>query len=421
MDFNDKRFGGSQNRNNRDRTVPPEENYYGRVEYDLNFNNRTEYSRYEDPENGRQNRKPSDGFQDVYSNSRRRDAYRYDDVFSEGGRNPADEYYRSRPQRQSRPEPSGKGKKKKKKRSKLSPVIAVLSILIVIVLIVSVSGFSVLAKMNYSDKIANAYVSSGELVSSSDVKNVLLLGVDARAGEDGETSRSDTMMLISVDSANNCIKLTSFLRDTWVYIPCKDFYSKLNSACAYGGYSGVVDTIEYNFGVDIDGYVVADFELFTIMVDSIGGVEVEVTQAEADEVTNHPGRYGDVTLEAGKYMLTGQQALAYCRIRKIDTDWARTQRQRTVMEAILKRALRAGPFTAYGMISDVAPYIETDLSQAQIISLGIKTLGCVSGGFKQQSCPFDGTWEYATRSGASVIAINLDENRQQLAEFIYGE
>lgn len=299
-------------------------------------------------------------------------------------------------------------------------MIAILSAMIVLVLIVSVAGFSVLAKINYNDKTANAYVSSSDLVSSSAVTNVLLIGVDARAGENGETSRSDTMLLISLDAANHCIKLTSFLRDTWVYIPCKDFYSKLNAACAYGGYSGVVDTIEYNFGIDIDGYVVADFELFTVMVDSIGGVEVEITEAEANEVTNHPGRYGNVTLDSGKYKLTGEQALAYCRIRKIDTDWVRTQRQRTVMEAILKRALRAGPFTAYDMISDVAPYIDTDLSQAQMIALGTKALGCISGGFQQQSCPFDGTWEYATRSGASVIAIDLEDNREQLIEFIYG-
>ena len=96
------------------------------------------------------------------------------------------------------------------------------------------------------------------------------------------------MMLISFDREHGCIKMTSFLRDSWVYIPVADKKQRLNAACTYGGYSGVVDTIEYNFGVDIDGYVVADFEMFKIMVDSIGGVEVEVTEKEANEVTNHP-------------------------------------------------------------------------------------------------------------------------------------
>lgn len=406
MDFNDKRFGGAHNsRDDRDRTVPPEENYYAGGGYDLDFNNRTNYNK---PES-------NDEYDDIYSNSSSDSGYAFDDVFSSSGVNPASDY-KPEQQRRQKNEP-----KKKKKKNKLSPAIAVLAVLLAVVVLITASGFSVLGKISYDDKTTNPYVSSSELLSSSDVKNILLLGVDARAGEDGETSRSDTMMLISFDSANNCIKMTSFLRDTWVYIPCADRNQRLNAACSYGGYSGVVDTIEYNFGIEIDGYVVTDFELFTVMVDSIGGVEIEVTEAEAKEVTNHQGRYGNVTLEAGTHLLTGEQALAYCRIRKIDTDWNRTQRQRTVMEAIIKKALRSGPITAFNTLSNAAPYIETNLSQGDLIALGTKALGCISGGFEQASCPFEGTWSYANISGASVISLNVDANKEKLAEFIYGE
>lgn len=145
------------------------------------------------------------------------------------------------------------------------------------------------------------------------------------------------MMIVSVDSKHHSIKLVSFLRDTWVYIPSLGHEQRLNAACSDGGYKNVVETIEYNFGIDVEGYVVTDFEMFKVLVDSLGGVKIDVTEKEAKEVTNHPKRYGDVTLESGNNKLTGEQALAYCRIRKIDTDFVRTQRQRTVMSAILKK------------------------------------------------------------------------------------
>ena len=386
MDFNDKKFGGSDD---RDRTVPPEENYYGGYEPD--FNSRAEYGR-----------------QESKSGRAEDTAYAFDDVFS--GRNEEQLPRRERP-----------ASKKKRKKNKFAPVIAILAILLALVIFVSSFGFSVLGKIGYHEKTANSYINASELLSSSEVTNVLLIGVDAREGESGEKTRSDTMLLISVDSANNCIKMTSFLRDSWVYIPCIDKKAKLNASCQHGGYSGVVDTIEYNFGIDIDGYVVTDFELFTVMVDSIGGVEIEVTEAEAKEVTSHKGTYGGVVLESGTNLLTGEQALAYCRIRKIGTDWGRTQRQRTVMEAIIKKALKAGPITAFSTFGSAAPYIETDLSKAELMALGIKAIGSFSGGFEQASCPFDGTWNYDTIKGSSVITLNLEKNKEELAKFIYGE
>ncbi len=294
-----------------------------------------------------------------------------------------------------------------------------LSVLLALVLIITATGFSALAKINHNEKTENRYVNSSELKSSPDVKNILLLGVDARANESGDASRSDTMILVSIDSANSCIKMTSFLRDSWVYIPCRDTRQRLNAACSYGGYSAVADTIEYNFGVKIDGYVVADFEMFKVMVDCLGGVKIDVTEEEANEVTNHRGRYGNVVLEAGKNNLTGEQALAYCRIRKIDTDWKRTERQRIVMEAIIKKAARS-PVSTLKMLNKIAPYIDTDLSTAEIINAALKAAGNISGGFQQEACPFDGTWEYANKGGASVISLNKEKNKQKLAEFIYG-
>lgn len=318
----------------------------------------------------------------------------------------------------------GKEKQKSNKKGKLlgrrKRGISVLAVFLVLVLLVTGLVSLALGRIHYDDKVDNQYVASSEMHSSAIVKNILLLGVDARPDDEASSSRADSMMLISVDMKHRCIKMVSFLRDTWVYIPSHDGEQRLNAACTYGGYNGVVDTIEYNFGVDIDGYVVTDFEMFKVLVDSIGGVEVDVTKKEAKEVTKHPKRYGGVKLESGKYKLTGEQALAYCRIRKIDTDFVRTKRQRTVMQSILKEVKHSNPFTLYKMVYNSTPYIETNLTKGELKKIAM-CAGICLGNMFQTKVPFEHTWEYANKKGASVIAINVEKNREQLIDFIYNK
>lgn len=378
------------NNDERDRTVPPEEDYYGRVRPDLDFNAKVSHR-------GEYGINPTTEYQ-YYQ--------------TESGLNRKNQT----PLTQNGKEPKKNGKAKKRGKA---IAIAVAAVILALVLGLFGSVESVLGKINYDDKTQNKYIAADKLTSSDKVKNILLLGVDARSNDKDEASRADTMMLISIDKAHGCIKMTSFQRDSWVYIPKADKKQRLNAACTYGGYSGVVETIEYNFGVKIDGYVVTDFEMFKVMVDSIGGVEAEISEKEANEVTNHPGRYGNVTLKSGKYKLTGEQALAYCRIRKIDTDWKRTERQRTIMQAILKGVVSSGPISAIKTAKAVAPYIQTNLSKSEIKSIAASALGCVSGGFEQASCPFEGTWKYSNKGGASVITLDVDSNKEKLIDFIY--
>lgn len=327
---------------------------------------------------------------------------------------------RARKRRESSPPPRRKRKKNSGANKAKNIFRAVIAVILVAVIGTGCFVGNAMGKVTYDDKRKNQYVSRSDLAHSSSVTNILLLGVDARNPKDDTASRSDSMMLISIDKAHNCVKMVSFLRDTWVYIPCIDKKQRLNAACQYDGYNGVVDTIEYNFGIDIDGYVVADFEMFKVLVDSIGGVEVEVSEKEAKEVTSHKGRYGNVKLDAGKYKLTGEQALAYCRIRKIDTDFMRAYRQRTVMQAILKSVKSANPIKLVSMASKAAPYIETNLSKTKIISSGLKALPCI-GDMAEIRVPFDGTWQYATIGGASVITIDVDKNKEQLKDLIYNK
>lgn len=308
--------------------------------------------------------------------------------------------------------------KKKKAKLRLAGVLAVL-----LVIVIGVGGLfnSVLGDITYDKKRSNQYVSSSDLMHSSQVKNILLLGVDARNPDDDTKSRSDSMMVVSIDKKNNCVKMVSFLRDTWVYIPAKDGKQRLNAACSTDGYNGVMDTIEYNFGIDIQGYVVADFEMFKVLVDSVGGVEVDVTEKEAKEVTSHKKRYGNVKLESGKYKLTGEQALAYCRIRKIDTDFQRAYRQRTVMQSILKGVKSTNPLKLVSMVKGCAPYIETNLSKTEIMSLGLAALPTLKSDMCETRVPFDGTWQYSNIGGASVITIDADKNKEMLIDYLYNK
>lgn len=399
----------------RDRSVPVDEDYF----------NQNDFNSDDVIDNQNTSDIDLDAFMKEFDEPKRSDRQSADDFVPQvyvdrDAEKRRENEERARKRRESSPPPRRKRKKNSGVNKAKNIFRAVIAVILAAVIGAGCFVGNAMGKVTYDDKRKNQYVSRSDLARSSSVTNILLLGVDARNPKDDTASRSDSMMLISIDKAHNCVKMVSFLRDTWVYIPCVDKKQRLNAACQYDGYNGVVDTIEYNFGIDIDGYVVADFEMFKVLVDSIGGVEVEVSEKEAKEVTSHKGRYGNVKLDAGKYKLTGEQALAYCRIRKIDTDFMRAYRQRTVMQAILKSVKSANPIKLVSMASKAAPYIETNLSKAKIISSGLKALPCI-GDMAEVRVPFDGTWQYATIGGASVITIDVDKNKEQLKDLIYNK
>ena len=390
------------NNDSRDRSVPDDENYYSNENRELNSNVYDRQERYF-----------------VQNDSNNVNINEYVNNSSDNAN--VDSYnYVSDSHKTNKSNSKSERKKKGKKTDAKKTLVGIAAVFLALVVLVCGTAFSALGKITHDDVRKNQYVSSSDLKHSSKVKNILLLGVDARNPDDDTQSRSDSMMLISIDAQHNCVKMTSFLRDSWVYIPSQDAKQRLNAACSYDGYNGVVDTIEYNFGIDIDGYVVADFEMFKVLVDAVGGVEVDVTEAEAEEVTNHEYRYGGIKLDAGKYKLTGEQALAYCRIRKIDTDFQRALRQRTVMQAILKSVKSANPVKLLSMVSKCAPYIQTNLSNSYLVSVGISGLKCIKT-MVQMRVPYDGTWKYATISGASVISIDVDKNKEMLIDYIYNK
>ncbi len=305
---------------------------------------------------------------------------------------------------------------KKKKRKKHGLLKAVIIGILAVLLFSSVFIFVFASSANYTreDLERNEYVSSGDLKSNPFVTNILLMGVDGNADS---ASRSDSMILVSLDYKHMKIKLTSFLRDSWVEIPSKGKKAKLNAACTYGGPQLVIDTIEYNFGVDIEHYVMVDFEMFTSIIDNLGGIDVEVTEKEAkfiNRTTRHTVDYGE------SVHLNGAEALVYCRIRKLDSDYMRTYRQRKVISAIIGQAKDAGIGKLISTVNSIFPLIKTDLSAAEITGLAYK------GGFSilafdivQNRIPADEHMYADTISGQWVEVVDIEASKEYLKEFIY--
>lgn len=278
-------------------------------------------------------------------------------------------------------------------------------------------GMKLLNKLDYNPKglAANQYVDANSLKTDKKVTNILLLGVDRRSTK--ETSyRSDSMMLLTIDGNNKKIKLTSFMRDSWVDIPGKG-HSRLNSACSWGGYQLVKDTIEYNFGIKIDHYALVDFKIFETIVDKIGGVDVEVTKAESNFMKDKfTVPYGD------SVHLSGAQALWYCRIRKLDSDFMRTKRQRKVMTAMLQKLQKENIKTLVSLAEEILPLVETDMTKNDIIMLGLKNAtSLLKFNIDQMRIPAEDTWKNATVSGMAVLKLDMDKNKAALEQFLYGK
>lgn len=220
----------------------------------------------------------------------------------------------------------------------------------------------------------------------SHVINILLVGQDRRPGEGRQ--RSDSMILVTLNKSKNTLTLTSFMRDQYVEIPGY-LPNKLNAAYAFGGFNLLNATLEHNFGVHVDGNVEVDFDGFTKIIDLLGGVEITLTQAEVDYL-NVDG-YG---LSAGKQLLSGEVALAYSRIRMIDTDYRRAERQRTVILSLLERYKQKPVTEMIAVLQDILPMITTDMSNSEILSLAGEVLPMLSGlQINSLRIPVDGTFD----------------------------
>lgn len=209
---------------------------------------------------------------------------------------------------------------------------------------------------NVEDKINKFPV-----VKNNKIKNVLLLGVDSSSG----SGRSDTIMIMSVDQTTKKIKLSSIMRDSYVYIEGHGM-DKINHAYAFGGARLALKTVNSNFNMNIKDFAVVNFSQLPRIVDSVGGVAIALTEREA--------KYMGFSGGAKTYQLDGAQALRYSRIRKIDSDFARTNRQRVVLKAILNKLMSLSPAKVPGVANQMLPMVRTTLSANEIISTGVSVV-----------------------------------------------
>lgn len=260
----------------------------------------------------------------------------------------------------------------------------------------------------------------------TDAFQLLLVGTDNY--KVNSRGRSDTMMLVQLDPKAKTIKLTSFLRDMYVKIPGHGS-TRLNAAYAYGGADLLLQTLKNNFGIEPDAYVVVNFSRMAALIDAIGGVEVNVSKGEVSQANlilraynvNMGKSQTDGSIKkSGLQTLTGKQALSFSRIRKIDSDFERTSRQRTVVEAAFHKIMALSWDQIGELVLDNLDNVNTSLSGEDAIRLIPIALSAKDATFETLHIPVDGGYASRMISGMAVLVPNLKENVAAVDAFLYG-
>lgn len=304
---------------------------------------------------------------------------------------------------------------------------AVLWVIIIVFVLYSVVSLIGILRMHRETAENRANIS--DVMDAAYVSNVLLIGTDSRDLSQ-ERGRSDSMILASINKKTRELTLTSFLRDSYVYIDDEYGYGKLNAAYSYGGAGLLMDTIELNYGVRIDDYILISFAACANVIDAVGGVKLDLSDEEADavneilisEVNELMGddRNDDLLDCGGEQKLDGKQALSYSRIRYVgNADFERASRQRTVMTQVLKKAA-VNPVAMARIFVTALPELSTNLSVGKSYGYTLRAPFLLIGyQLKTQQIPADDTFYGDDVDGESVLRVDCDANRQVLKDTIY--
>ena len=251
-----------------------------------------------------------------------------------------------------------------------------------------------------------------EIIEKPDhIYNILLIGQDARPGQGRQ--RSDSMILCTINTEKKTLMMTSFLRDTYVDIP--DFQdrtfedNRLNACYAFGGVELLNNAMELNFGIEIDHNIEVNFTGFERIVNTLGGVYIYLTQAEANIVGG-----GAI---AGMNLLNGAQALNYSRIRVLDSDFGRTNRQRTVLLSMYDSIRRLNPDQISSLVNVLLTMVTTDMTNTDIVKYVVEFVPLLPDlQITTQHIPAVGTYTGAMVRGMSVLIPDLEANREILRE-----
>lgn len=264
------------------------------------------------------------------------------------------------------------------------------------------------------------------------VINILLLGEEA-IGSGTARGRTDLMMIATMDLKEKSLKLTSLMRDMLVQIPDYNGKSyqdnKLNVAYEIGGVELLYETIALNFDIALDGYALVGFDDFEHVIDAIGGVEVTLSETEANYLnrTNYISNPAYRNVVAGTQTLNGNQALGFCRVRHVPTvddqhyDYGRTSRQRVVLNAIFDKSKKMGTTQLVLMMNNLLEYVTTDITKEQFRNYLEIGLSLDISDIKNCRIPADNTFEEGKERGMSVLIPDLDANIKILHSFIFDD
>ncbi|WP_052447445.1 LCP family protein [Clostridium polynesiense] len=323
-----------------------------------------------------------------------------------------------------------KGNSNKRKHRGVKIVAIILGVLLVLAVSAGAVGYFYLNKIK-NIKIDENAVSVSEIpdtiqneegkdIKRNDVTNILLLGVDK------EENASDSIIVLSIDNTKKQIKMSSLLRDTYVFYGDNNV-NKLNYAYNYGGEVNSVKVVNEQFKLDIKDYVKVDFGGLANIIDAIGGIEINVKANELPLLNSYAKSIAKITgtkytplSNSGHQKINGQQAVAYSRIRYVGNfDYERTERQRRVLFAVFDK-IKSAPITRYPeLVNKLAPYVETSLSNTEMISLGSKVVLYGKNGIKETRCPYDEFKQDTEIKGVFYLKWDRDKNIEKLHRFIY--
>lgn len=279
------------------------------------------------------------------------------------------------------------------------------------------------------EEVRDYLTGTGELMDSVEgVRNILLVGLDARPGE--TQSRSDTIIILTIDGNTQTIKLTSLLRDMYVSIPGRS-NNRINAAWVYGEFDLLRDTIRENFGLDIEEYVTVDLSLLIDLVDQIGGLTLNVETEKQRQAINgvidaYNYQFGEPTNDGlvtslGEQLMNGKQVEAYARYRKIDSDFQRSERQREVLGKIFDKLKTMSLVELTKLAAYAVERVQTNMSLSDIVSLIPVMYAMQDAPIEQMTLPYDGEYQSKTVSGMAVLVPNVQATQQRLKSFIYGD
>ncbi len=252
----------------------------------------------------------------------------------------------------------------------------------------------------------------------SDIINVLVLGTDSR-DVTKERGRSDSMIVVSYNKSNGKIKMVSILRDSLVPIEGHK-WNRINAAYSKDGVGLAVNTVNQLFGLDIQRFVVVDFNGAKDFINHIGGVDINLTEAEA-QYYNRSGFMGK-QVQAGTCHMDGAMSLIYMRTRKLDSDFGRTDRQRKLILAVAQKVLDELTLSEIYDLTDYAfKLVKTNISISELLPVVTSVAANVSNlSVESQHVPYSDAYTYKYYNGMAIISFDIDEAAKRMNKFIYG-